>query len=200
MINYNKKFINGIAIVTLIIIIFFSIGCTSDTEYNPPSKVETTSTVEEEQETPTETPTEAPKIQIFNVGDTTTDDELKITVNNVRFTTKIDELNNEFLVAKAQSGKQYVIIDITIENILPDQTQAISTFGLTSVIDQDGYEYTLDFEGLVALDKSFKDGEVLPGMKKRGEVVYLVPNDVTDLKFRYKFDLFTGTTVIFDIK
>jgi len=83
---------------------------------------------------------------------------------------------------------------------LPDQTQAISTFGLTSVIDQDGYEYTLDFEGLVALDKSFKDGEVLPGMKKRGEVVYLVPNDVTDLKFRYKFDLFTGTTVIFDIK
>lgn len=196
MINYNKKFINAIAIVTLIIIIFFSIGCTSDTEYNPPSKVETTSTVEEEQETPTE----APKIQIFNVGDTTTDDELKITVNNVRFTTKIDELNNEFLVAKAQSGKQYVIIDITIENILPDQTQAISTFGLTSVIDQDGYEYTLDFEGLVALDKSFKDGEVLPGMKKRGEVVYLVPNDVTDLKFRYKFDLFTGTTVIFDIK
>ena len=196
MINYKKKFINGIAIVTLIMIIFFSIGCTSDTEYNPPSKVETTSTVEEEQETPTE----APKIQIFNVGDTTTDDELKITVNNVRFTTKIDELNNEFLVAKAQSGKQYVIIDITIENILPDQTQAISTFGLTSVIDQDGYEYTLDFEGLVALDKSFKDGEVLPGMKKRGEVVYLVPNDVTDLKFRYKFDLFTGTTVIFDIK
>ena len=200
MINYNKKFINGIAIVTLIIIIFFSIGCTSDTEYNPPSKIETTSTVEEEQETPTETPTEAPKIQIFNIGDTTTDDELKITVNNVRFTTKIDELNNEFLVAKAQSGKQYVIIDITIENILPDQTQAISTFGLTSVIDQDGYEYTLDFEGLVALDKSFKDGEVLPGMKKRGEVVYLVPNDATDLKFRYKFDLFTGTTVIFDIK
>lgn len=200
MINYNKKFINGIAIVTLIVIIFFSIGCTSDTEYNPPSKVETTSTVEEEQETPTETPTETPKIQIFNVGDTTTDDELKITVNNVRFTTKIDEQNNEFLVAKAQSGKQYVIIDITIENILPDQTQAISTFGLTSVIDQDGYEYTLDFEGLVALDKSFKDGEVLPGMKKRGEVVYLVPNDVTDLKFRYKFDLFTGTTVIFDIK
>ncbi|MDW7775172.1 MAG: DUF4352 domain-containing protein [Methanosarcinales archaeon] len=200
MINYNKKFIHGIAIVTLIIIIFFSIGCTSDTEYNPPSKVEPTSTVEEEQETPTETSTEAPKIQIFNVGDTTTDDELKITVNNVRFTTKIDEQNNEFLVAKAQSGKQYVIIDITIENILPDQTQAISTFGLTSVIDQDGYEYTLDFEGLVALDKSFKDGEVLPGMKKRGEVVYLVPNDVTDLKFRYKFDLFAGTTVIFDIK
>jgi len=59
MINYNKKFINAIAIVTLIIIIFFSIGCTSDTEYNPPLKVETTSTVEEEQETPTE----APKIQ-----------------------------------------------------------------------------------------------------------------------------------------
>lgn len=199
MIRIDKKFIDCVTIVTIISVMFFSIGCTSDTEYNPPSKVETTSSVEEH-ETPTETPTKTPKIQIFSVGETATDNELKITVNNVRFTTQIDEQNNQFLVAEAQPGKQYVIIDITTENILPDQTQTVSTLGLTSVIDQDGYEYTLDFEGLVALDKSFKDGEILPGMKKRGEVVYLVPNDVTDLKFRYKFDLFTGTTAIFDIK
>ena len=196
MVNFNKKLINGIAIVSIILVIFFSVGCTSDTEYNPPSKVETTSTVAEEHEIQTKTP----KTQIFNIGDTATDDEQKITVNNVRFTKNINELNNEFLIAKSQSGKQYVIIDITVENLLQDQTQAISTLGLTSVIDQDGYEYTLDFEGLVALDKSFKDGEILPGMKKRGEVVYNVPDDATDLKFRYKFDLFTGTTVIYDIK
>ena len=47
---------------------------------------------------------------------------------------------------------------------------------------------------------SFKDGEILPGMKKRGELAYLVPSDATDLKFLYQFDLFTGTTAVFDIK
>ena len=42
--------------------------------------------------------------------------------------------------------------------------------------------------------------EILPGMKRRGEIAFLVPNDATDLKFMYKFDIISGTTVVFDIK
>ena len=41
------------------------------------------------------------------------------------------------------------------------------------VIDQDGYNYEVDFEGVMVLDKSFQDGEILPGMKKRGEFHFL---------------------------
>ncbi len=52
----------------------------------------------------------------------------------------------------------------------------------------------------MALDKAFKDGEILPGMKKRGELVYEVPMSAEDLTFAYKFDLFGGTTALFDIK
>ena len=197
MIRINKKIMNYIMVFSIIGAIFLSIGCTTDTEYNPPSKVDTPPSVKEQEY---ETPTESQKTQIFNIGETATDDELKITLNNVRFVTQINEQNNEYLIAKAQSGKQYAIIDMTIENVLSDTTQTISTLMSTSIIDQDGYEYTIDFEGLVALDKSFKDGEILPGMKKRGEIAYLVPDDATDLKFMYKFDLITGTTVIFDVK
>ena len=116
------------------------------------------------------------------------------------FCEKIDQQDNEFLIAEAPSGKQYAIVDLTIENVLTDKTQSVSTMMETTISDDEGYNYDLDFEGLTALDKSFKDGEILPGMKKRGELAYLVPRDATDLKFIYKFDLFTGTTAVFDIK
>ena len=198
----KQKIWFGFVVILLVAVVLIS-GCTSDTEYTPPSKVESTPSSEETpSETPTTTPSESepPKTQTFNVGDTATDNELKVTVNNVKFVSKIDEKDNEFLVAEALSGKQYVVVDITIENVLSDKTQSVSTMMETTILDQDGYNYDLDFEGLIALDKSFKDGEILPGMKKRGELAYLVPSDATDLKFIYKFDLFTGTTAVFDIK
>jgi len=198
----KQKIWFGFVAILIVAVVLIS-GCTSDTEYTPPSKVESTpSSGETPSETPTTSPSEPepPKTQTFNVGDTATDNELEVIVNNVKFVSKIDEQDNEFLVVEASSGKQYAIIDITIENVLSDKTQIVSTLAETTILDQDGYNYDLDFEGLVALDKSFKDGEILPGMKKRGELAYLVPSDATDLKFIYKFDLFTGTTAVFDIK
>lgn len=201
----KKRLIIGFLLVSLIVLS----GCESDTPYNPPDKVDSVTTTETSSEAQTiqeakqepEKSTETkPKIMVFNVGETATDNELKVTVNKVRFVSKIDEKNNEFLVAKAEVGKEYAILDITVENILLNETQIVSTFGETTISDEEGYNYDIDFEALVALEKGFKDGEILPGMKKRGEIGYLVPSDATDLKFIYKFDLFTGTSAVFDIK
>lgn len=181
----------------LTILIFIS-SCSSDTPYTPPSKAEpTTDEVPTVSEPVKKEPT---KTQIFKIGDTTTDNQLKVTLNNVKFVSKIDEKNNQFLVAESPPGKEYVVIDITVENILSSETQAVSTAVETTIADQDGYNYEFDFEGYTALDKQFIDGEILPGMKKRGEVAYLVPTSATDLKFIYKFDLFVGTSAVFDIK
>ena len=184
-------------ILFLLVIISVINGCTSDTEYISPSKVES---IHVTGEAPSETQiqAESQKSQTFKIGDTATDKELKVTLNNVKFVSKIDEVNNEFLVSEAPPGKQYAIIDITIENILPDKTQIISTLTETSITDQDGYSYIID-AGTLSLEKSFKDGEILPGMKKRGELAYLVPINAKDLKFIYKFDLFVGTTAVFGI-
>ena len=180
-----------IILVCILVLALVVVGCESDTEYTPPSKVESAPNEETKAE-----------IQIFKIGDTATDNELKVTVNSVKFVSKIDEKDNQFLVAEAPSGKEYAIVDITVENVLSNQTQSVITLvgNTVTVTDQDGYNYDLDFKGLTALDKSFSDGGILPTMKKRGELVSLVPSDVTDLKFIYKFDLFVGTSAVFDIK
>ncbi len=197
---------NIILSIILILTLIVS-GCSSDTNYVAPTKAEPPAkSVETKTEAPIspasvpETKPEPTKIQTFNVGETATDNQLKVTINKVRFTSTINEKNNEFLVATAPVGKQYAIVDITVENILSDKTQAVSTLTETTIIDQDGYTYSLDFTGLTALEKSFKDGEILPNMKKRGEIAFLVPKDATNLKFIYKFDLFVGTSAVFDIK
>jgi len=199
----------GIKFYTIVILVIATIlvsGCTSDSKYTPPSKVDSTPIITETtppskvDSTPIVKQTETPKTQTLKIGDIATDEQIKITLNNVAFVSKIDELNNEFLIAKTESGKQYAIIDITIENVLADKTQTISTLLSTSIVDQDGYEYKIDFTGLTALDKSFKDGEILPGMKKRGRIAYLVPNNATNLKFIIKFDIMNGKTAVFDIK
>ena len=178
-------------------------GCESDMTYVPPKKVESIpSEVKTSSETPAIAPSEPepPKIQTFRIGDTATDNQLKVTVNDVRFTSTINEKGNEFLVAIAPSRKEYAIVDITVENVLLDKTQSVSTLLGMTMVDQDGYNYDLDFEGFTSLDKGFKDGEILPNMKKRGQIAFLVPKDATDLKFIYKFDVFVGTTAVFDVK
>lgn len=189
----------------VIILIAFTVlsGCTSDQTYVPPSKVEqTTNNVENTPNSPVinSPQPEVQKIKIFSIGDTASDNELKVTVNDVKFTSEINEKDNEFLVAKAPSGKQYAIVDLTVENMLSDKTQSVSTMFATSLVDDDGYTYDIDFEGLTSLDKAFKDGEILPNMKKRGQIAYLVPSGKTSLQFIYKFDVFVGTSAVFNIK
>lgn len=174
-------------------------GCTSDTEYVSPQKVETDPGTESgSSDMPAAV--EKPVVTIFEIGDTATDGELEITVKAVRFVSEIDEQDNQFLIATAPTEKQYAVVDILVENILSDETQSVSTMLQTSVVDEEGYTYEMDFEGFLALDGAFSDGEVLPSMKKRGELAYLVSSESQDLKFIYRFDLFTGTSAVFDIK
>ena len=204
------KLLNSLILISIISIIFLY-GCTTDTDYVPPTKVESDQKAEiapsEEQtalpepEVEEEQPQQTtPKITEFKIGESATDDQQKITLNNVRFTSTINEQNNEFLAAQSSQDEEFVIIDITVENLLSDETQIVSTLLAMTLSDQDGYNYDIDFEGAVALKKGFKDGEILPGLKKRGEIAFLVPRDVTDLKFIYKFDVFVGTSAVFDIK
>ncbi len=88
----NTKF--SLLVFLLIAVVFVS-GCTSDRPYEQPTKIESAPTQASTESTTATPPTqpEKPKIQTFNVGETATDEELKITVNKIRYTTKIDEKN-----------------------------------------------------------------------------------------------------------
>ncbi len=194
----QKIMVLGLMAILIVGVVLVS-GCTSDKTYKQPTKTESASQAQQDTASSgTQQSQENSKVQTFNVGDTASDGELEITVNSVRYATKIDEQDNEFLVADAPAGKQYVIVDITVKNILTDKTQTVSTLMSTEITDADGYTYNLDFTALTALDKSFKDGDLLPGMKKRGELAFEVPTTAKDLKFAFKFDL-AGSTAIFNL-
>ncbi len=195
-----KKELTFILLISLCISFLFISGCTSDTNYSNPSKVETITTEQQMMTNTQEDLAIQPNISIFKIGEAVTDDELQITLNAVRFVSKIDEQDNEYLIAEAEPDKQYVLVDITIENILSNKTQSVSSLFQTMITDDEGYNYDLDFNGLIALDRGFKDGEILPGMKKRGELPYLVPLNSKKLNFIFKFDLIGGKSAVFNIK
>jgi len=213
------KISKPILIVFFLSSIFLLYSCKSDRPYVPPVKVESnpitkvsTPTQAEAQNAslnikPLSQEIELPQTEekkpvktTFNIGETATDGELNITLNNVKFVSEINEKNNQFMTAKAQPNKEYAVLDITIENTLPDKTQNVSSMLSMELNDQDGYNYSTDFKASTALDKSFKEGEILPGMKRRGEIAFEVPKDVKELNFIYKFDAFAGTSAIFKVK
>src|SRR3989344_2210902 len=164
----GKRYIFGL----ILLVLFISSCGSSDKKYTPPEKVEadsqavpsessTTSTLVKTTSTTTPTTTSTTTTTTitttstttsttikqpvtFNIEETATDNQLKVTVNGVRFLQTIDEQNNPFLIAKATSGNEYAIVDLTVENILSDSTQSISTLLGTSIIDQEGYTYKID--------------------------------------------------------
>ena len=201
-----KKLVSNLMIGFLIITIFI-VGCSSDTTYVPPSKVESTPSGETPFKTQTTTPSEPKtqpepsKVTEFKIGETATDDQLRVTIHSVDFKKIIYyEPGYTSLPIEPVEGNEFVIIDLTIENILDDKTQTPVLTLQSSVMDQDGYSYQLASVASVALDKVYDNKDILPGMKKRGKVAYSVPENAKDLKFLFKFDVFQAKTAIFDIK
>lgn len=141
-------------------------------------------------------------VKILKVGESANGNGLNVTVNKVRFASKIDEQNSSFWIFNAPVGANYVIIDFSIENIMSNRTD-IALLYTTFVIDQDNNVYEIAFNptiGLAATFKSPQRGEILRGTKGSGESAYLVPINVRDLKFIYKFDDGGSKIAVFDIK
>lgn len=141
------------------------------------------------------------KVKIFNIGETAIGTNLKLTVNGVRFANRIDYIDNIYgPTAFATEGKEYVIIDITVENTSPE-LQRPFTLTESEVIDGEGYSYSWDLYSYAALeDKHLTDGEIPVGMKRRGEIPYLIPKDANDLKFISPLDVLGKEIIIFIVK
>ncbi|MBS3102849.1 DUF4352 domain-containing protein [Candidatus Woesearchaeota archaeon] len=198
-----------IILLALLILSVVIYGCTTDVPYEPPQKVITSADnangknivqIVPKEEPQRQAEPEPPKVTEFKIGETATDNQLRITVNSVDFKKVIDfESTFSTIPFEAKESNEFVVIDLTIENILDDKTQTPVLTVQSSVMDQDGYNYLYDTAS-IAVDKIYDNKDILPGMKKRGKVVYSVPEDATDLKFLFKFDLFRDKTAVFDIK
>jgi len=199
----KQKFMNlGLMIILIVGIVFIS-GCVSDRTYEQPSKVET----QIQEETQPELPTTEPTVKTFKVGETASDGRLAITVNSKSFLDKItyeqttEIMGEEYTSTfdfKPKSGYQFLILDITIENLQSDKTATVSSLLQFKVSDEEGYSYDCSL-GTAYLDRKWEDGDILPGMKKRGKVAFEVPKDAEGLKFSFLFEI-GGTTAVFDLE
>ncbi len=183
------------------------VGCSTDDQYEPPVRFQSDNVVQEIQpERQAEIAPkqkiapEKPKTEIFEIRETASDNQLKITVNGVKFE-KVLNFESSFstIPFEARENNEFVVVDLTIENVLDDKTQTPVLTLQAYVMDQDGYSYRYDGAS-IAVDKIYDNQDILPGMKKRGKVAFSVPEDATDLKFFFKFDITRPQTAVFDIK
>lgn len=194
------KKIGFILIGLIIVSLVLSVGCTSSRSYEQPAQVVQTTTSK------FVAPTTQATVKKFSIGETATDGKLKITVNSKRFADKITMSSSTSINGKSYTsnmdfkptdGKQFLILDTTIENLQSDKTQTISTLLQFTVSDADGYSYPYSFY-TAYLDKKFSGGDLLPGQKMRGESAFEVPTSPNGLQFAFKFD-FSGQTAVYTL-
>lgn len=175
-------------------------GC-SDVPYEQPSKIEPTTTLETTPEV------EKPTVKTFKVGESATDGRLKVSVNSIDFkdkivfsetTTLMGEEYTTTIDSNPKAGYQFLILDLTVENLQTDMTTMISSILSFEVSDSDGYTYDFSIETFT-IDRGWEDGDILPQMKKRGKVVFEVPKNPIGLKFAFKFGVMAGQTAVFEL-
>ncbi len=130
--------------------------------------------------------TPAPTVQIHSIGQSVSDGNSRMTLNNVRYTQEINEKKNESGAFKAESGKQFLIINITIENISPDKNMSYSGYQFI-ILDSNDYIYEEDAKASKQLAKRFNGTEMAPGDKREGELSFQIPANAIGSKLRFEY-------------
>jgi hypothetical protein len=131
---------------------------------------------------------ETPRTQTFAIGDTVAMGDLVITLNSARWVA-----GDEFY--KPKPGERWLALDCTIEN-LANESVAISSMLMFKLYDEEAFsrnqEYFADVKGSL-------DGELGPGRKMRGEVVFNVEEGQTAWEFIFEPQVFGFGQAIFEI-
>lgn len=104
---------------------------------------------------------------VFAVGDAIKMGNFVFVVNGVR-----ESAGDEWI--RQRDGHIYKIVDVTLENV-GEQPESISSFLMFALIDKEGYTYNVTFGPET---RGRLDGELQPGRKMRGELVFEVPKVV----------------------
>lgn len=166
-----------VSILILFLMLFTFVGC----EDIDPEKVD------KPNETPsgTQQPETTPKTEVFEIGDSVKAGNLVFTVNSVR-----TDKGSEFI--KPDEGNIYYIIDVTVENT-GDESEIVSSMIMFRLFDSEGYNYSITFGPET---KGQLDGEVSPGRKIRGELVFEIPEDSTGLELEIDPTLGSGQIIV----
>lgn len=163
-------------VLFLIILVISVAGCTgtSKEKYEEPQKASGTGTSGSRTK--------------FSVGERAVARGAAVTVNWVKWVKHVKS-DNEFIIEPdAPDDKKYIILDITIENLLKNESISIGPFIAMELQDDEGYTYGSDYLIYSAIEKAFTSGEIPPGGKRRGRVLFEVPRDTKDLNFNFNYE------------
>jgi len=191
--NYVKDFLPclfskrlGAIILTLLFLMVCVASCTSETPEKVESKGES-STQESSKDAQENTSSEENKVEKYKVEDMVKLGDLTVVVNEVK-----DLPSQEFV--EPEEGRKFIGIDVTFENV-SDKPEAISSLLQFQVKDADGYAYDQSF--MYDTGKRLPEGELAPGAKASGVILYEVPVDANGLEFVFDSDIFgTGQVII----
>lgn len=131
---------------------------------------------------PIETPVQTAIVSTQTIGNSANDGATKITLNGVSYA---KEINN----TKVEKGNQFVIINVTVENIGKDKdiSYAWPQFTLISSGAREGMPNDIDESASVQLTKPFNGEDMRPGDKRQGELAFQIPEDAKDLRLRFEY-------------
>ena len=185
----NRVLIPIIAIVLVAIVVIVVIAVAGNGSDGTPSGTTATPTptsTPKPTSTPTPTPTPTPIPSIAGIGDTLSEYPWEITLHGVRYP-ETDEWGDP-----APSGKQFVVVDVELDNISGDD-QIFSTLLQMSVVDSDGF--SADWNIMVETTGSI-DGTVPSGGNLRGEMAYDCRNSVSYYELRIQPDFLESSVLV----
>jgi hypothetical protein len=98
-------------------------------------------------------------------------------VNGISFKDKMSDPVPSYAV-----GKQYLIVNITYENLQQNATMDVD-LSTMKVVDGGGYNY--DPASDTALENVYTGKSILPREKRTGNLLFIVPPGATFLKLEY---------------
>lgn len=152
----------------IIVIVILGVAGANSSSDDKPKKVDNTKKTEQSDKS------NAP--EIFNIGDTIELKDFKVTINGVRTATQ-----DSSGFQKADEGKEYFLVNCTIENI-SDEDQGVSSVLMFKVVDQNGMSYS---QTIFTEAQGQLDGTIAPTRKMTGEYCVEVPQGQTGLELEF---------------
>ena len=136
--------------------------------------------------------TSAPAVTQYKIGDIVQIGSINMTVNSVSNPTG-DQYN------QPDSGKKFVVVDVTFENIGTESAN-ISSLLQMSLKDDTGQAYDMDISASIASGGKTPDGEIVSGEKLRGQIGFQVPVDAKGFQFVYDASIFGSGKVFVNLE
>ena len=139
----------------------------------------------EQEASPTEDVDQNLRENVFDVGETVEFSDVEVTVHGTETQSSLGQFT------QAESGNEYVIVDIEILNGT-DEQQTVSTILQMLLKDGEGWSYQEDLMATSQLTRNFDEGTPLAsGENRRGRLAYEIEEGVSPLYWVFEFTLWT---------